>query len=309
METQYRKEEMNYIYLPEGTLLYNKYLVERELVTRSNLSIIYLAKNCKNDNQVVIKEFFPKDLVLRDLDRKTLVCKNNSHKKQFNLAKKSFLNKARIMKELQDDSIVKCYESFCENNTTYIVMKYYKGKNLQEYLNEHNGISNNDFFENIFFPLLNAVYNIHKKGYIHRDIKLDNIIICDDKPILIDFGSAIDYKDVNKKRVILTPGFSPIEFYSTKAKHGRYSDIYSLSAILYYFYTGVIPDEAVDRIIKDNLAPVSALNEEVSNYLNDLIMKNLALDFNRRDQSIYSFKVKLWIECLKNKVKKYFIKK
>jgi len=186
-------------------------------------------------------------------------------------------------------------------------MKYYKGETLDKYLEKYSQITFNEFLEQVFFPLLNAVSIVHKNGYIHRDIKLNNIIIYRDKPVLIDFGSAVKYKGNYQTGIVLTPGFSPIEFYSQKADQGRCSDIYSLTVILYYFFTKTIPEEALNRIIEDNLISVNKLNKDVSDYLNRFIMRNLSLDSNKRDQSIRLFKLKLGKEYLKSKIKKIIV--
>lgn len=298
---------MDYIYLPAGTILNNKYLLKKRLADRSNLSVVYLARNIENNKQVVVKEFFPCEFTLRDLDGKTLVCKNSSLKNKFEEEKKLFLNKAKIINKFKSEHIIKCYEYFRENNTAYIITKYYEGKTLGEYLHEHDEITFTKFLESIYFPLLNAVNVVHKNGYIHRDIKPGNIIVSKDKPVLIDFGSAMEDEKNSKNKMVLTPGFSPIEFYSEDAKQGRYSDIYSLAATLYYFFTGVVPKETTNRIIEDDLKVVNKF-EEVSNYLNTLIMKNLSLDFDKRDKSIYSFKLKLKKEYFKIKLNKSVLK-
>ncbi|TDX58986.1 serine/threonine protein kinase [Orenia marismortui] len=294
-------QELDYIYLPKEVMLKDKYLIKESLADRSNMSIVYLANDVLDQKEVVVKEFFIRNLVLRDLDGKSIVCNNPLFKDKFRKAKEAFLDEGRLMKKLENEYIARCYDYFEENNTAYLVMKYYKGKNLKEYYADEE-FSLDLFLKRIFFPLLNAVNSIHQLGFIHRDIKPSNIIISKDKPILIDFGSAINYKLNRKKKILLTPGFSPIEFYSTKAEQGRYSDVYSLTAILYYLLTGVIPIEASNRIIEDDLEEVKRLNNQILDSLNDFIIRNLKLNFERRDKSITSFRLKLKKEYYKSKL-------
>ncbi|SDC16297.1 MULTISPECIES: serine/threonine protein kinase [unclassified Candidatus Frackibacter] len=300
-------QETDYIYLPEGTILKNNYRIKDNLVTRSNFSIVYLAERIDTSEEVVIKEFFPKNLALRDLDAKSVVCKNNLFKDKFKEECNSFSKEAKLMIELENKYVAKCYDYFKENNTSYIVIKYYQGKTLGNYLNENN-LNFKDFLRGIYLPLLDAVNNIHKEGYIHRDIKPSNIIIYNKQPIIIDFGSVIDYKKDFQKKVLLTPGFSPIELYSEKTRQGCYSDIYSLAAILYYYFTQKIPREAVDRIIEDKIKEVNELNQEVSSYLNRVIMRNLSLNYKDRDQKVWSLQLKLWKEYIKIEIKDSILK-
>jgi serine/threonine protein kinase len=298
MENEYI--DVDYLVLPKNTVLNNKYQI-KNMINKSNLSIVYLAINLESNTKVIIKEFYPVNQVLRDLDAKRVVCKNNLYKDKFSKEKSSFLGEAEVMKELEDDYIAKCYEYFKENNTAYIVIEYYEGLTLDKYLEEKGDFD--QFFKDIFSPLLTAINKIHQKNYIHRDIKPSNIIIYQDKPVLIDFGSAVNYKENDVKKILLTPGFSPIEFYSERSKQGPYSDIYSLSAILYYYFSNQIPDEALDRIIEDDLEAVTTLNQDIPDSLNNIIMKNMSLDYKRRDKSITIFKLKLWRLALSYKFK------
>lgn len=284
-------QHIDYIYLPQNTFLGNdEYRIINKLTDRSNFSIVYLALN-KEGRRVAIKEFFPRNLVLRDLDGIRVVCKSSNLKQRLNNAKELFLSEALILKEFKNNhSICYLYEYFQENNSIYIVMDYYEGKTLEDVLREKNEPIE-VFFKKYYFPLIEAVKVIHKKKYIHRDLKPNNIIIHKDRPVLIDFGSAINYKEIAKKKILLTPGFSPIEFYSEKTEQGPYSDIYSLAAILYYYFTNEIPVEANERIIEDQMVPISEyISDNGLELLGDIISNNLSLDYRRRCQSINSFK-------------------
>ena len=115
-------------------------------------------------------------------------------------------------------------------------------------------------------------------------------------PILIDFGSAILREGENKKDIFLTPGFSPLELYSEKSNQDRHSDIYSLSAILYYYLSGETPIEASKRIHEDNLISLKEMKSGVSKNLDRIIMKNLSLNIKKRSKYIKGFKLKLWRE-------------
>ncbi|MFO7820371.1 MAG: serine/threonine-protein kinase [Halanaerobacter sp.] len=293
--------KVDYVYLPQGTILNNKYLIKNKLAPKSNLSIVYLAINSKTKEQVVVKEFFPQELALRDLNGRSVVSKRPGG----DILKKEierFLREAKIMKELRDYSVGRCYNYFKENNTAYIIFKYYQGPNLEEYITQKDLILE-EFLKQIFYPLLKTVAFIHQQGYIHRDLKPSNIIYAS-KPILIDFGSAIRYKEESTKRRVLTPGYSPLEFYAQEAKQNPSSDIYSLAAILYYYLTSKIPVAANERVIDDSLIPVNELNSAVAQGLNDLIMRNLCSNIEYRDQTIEKFRLNLELECFKIKSKK-----
>ena len=295
-------QEIDYLHLPRGTIIANKYEIKGKLVPRSNLSIIYLALDLTTKEKVVIKEFFPQNLVLRDLDAKTVVPKNSRDENLFAEEKDSFLTEGKIMQKLTGRCIAKCYQFFKENNTAYLVLEYYRGQNLAQYLAEED-VDWQQFLDQIFLPLLKTVEKMHQQGYIHRDIKPANIIY-GDRLKLIDFGSAIKWQKNEYKKRVLTPGYSPLEFYSTRTKQGPSSDVYSLAAILYFYLTGKIPLAANQRIIEDNLAPIVEFNPRVAKGLNDFIMENLSLDFSKREETVEKFRLNLEFECIKIKSKK-----
>ena len=295
------KDKIDYMYLPEGTILNNKYLIQGRLVAKSNLSIIYIAVNKTTKEKVVIKEFFPQELVLRDLDGKKVFPKNA----QLNLlAEKveSFLVEGKLMQKIENPYIGDCYNYFKENNTGYIVFKYYQGPNLAAYLNNAE-LELAEFLDAIFYPLLDAVEDIHSNGYLHRDLKPANIIYSS-APILIDFGSAIEYKKSKPNRRVLTPGYAPLEFHAKETEQNPSSDIYSLAAILYYYFTSQVPIPVRKRIIKDSLISPRKINSKLPKGLAKLIMKNLSLELKERDQSITKFRLNLKSEYFKIKSKK-----
>ena len=107
-------------------------------------------------------------------------------------------------------------------------------------------------------PLLDGLSAVHGAGYLHRDIKPDNIVLRGSdvgSPVLLDFGAARLAMGAHSRRltVVLTPGYAPIEQYSEASEQGPYTDVYALGAVLYYGLTGEAPQEATDRMLDDRL--------------------------------------------------------
>ncbi|MGM0508831.1 MAG: serine/threonine protein kinase [Fusobacteriota bacterium] len=295
------ENKMDYIHLPLGTKLNGKYKIEKIIAERSNFGIVYLANKTEENKKVVIKEFFPKKLALRDLDGKNLIYKSKIYMEKFRNDRKDFIEEAEIMEECKGENIVKIKEYFKANNTIYIVMEYCKGKTLDNYVKEKN-LSIKSFIKTIYLPLVKSIHKIHKKGYLHRDIKPTNVIILETgEPILIDFGSAVSIRKESKKKIRVSPGFSPIEFYSESTKQGRYSDIYSMAAILYYFLTKKTPREARKRIFNESLKSTKEYNEVIPKKIDEMILRNLSLDSKKRDKSARHFKFKLMKEYYKSR--------
>lgn len=302
-------EEKDYLFLEMGTTLKDKYRLDKVLGDRSNFSIVYMGIDLKTEEKLAIKEFFPKNIVLRDMDKKTVICKNLCLENKLKTEIENFLKEGKLLITLKHKGIVNCIDYFKENETAYIVMRYYEGADLEKNI-ENNDFENHfEFLEKVIIPLIDSLSFIQKKGYLHRDIKPSNIIIENNQPILLDFGSAVNYKENINKNILVTPSFSPIEFYAEKSYQNVSSDIYSISAMIYYFICGNAPPEATCRIIEDNIETLEQYN--LPFLLEKLIMKNLSLNLKNRDKSLkilkYTIKFILIIEKFKNSFSKNLV--
>src|SRR5882672_10310083 len=173
--------------LPEGTRL-DKYRIVRTLAA-GGFSIVYLAHD-DNDTPVVIKEYLPAGLALRsDAAQPPKIAAADLPR--FRYGMKSFFEEGRALAGLQHPNVVRVLNFFRANETVYLVMRYERGRTLQEHIHARRGTIKERFIRHVFTLLLNGLREVHSNKLLHLDIKPANIYIRNDStPVLIDFGAA-----------------------------------------------------------------------------------------------------------------------
>jgi len=245
----------NYKALPSGTILDKKYEIIRELGS-GGFGITYLANFIKLDAKVVIKEYFPNDLAHRDTNS-TIIPSKSDEEDFYEKGKERFLLEAKTIAKFKHPYIVRIIDYFEENNTAYFVMEYEDGNSLEEWLQTHKNLTEDDILP-IIVPILDALTEIHTQHIYHRDIKPDNIIMREDGvPLLIDFGAAKASDQQGSKASSFNPrtaSYAAPEQKTSISKYiGPYTDLYAIGALLHKVVTGKTPPTADDRSIsRDN---------------------------------------------------------
>lgn len=92
------------------------------------------------------------------------------------------------MMRLDHPNIVKVYQVFESKTECYIVMEYASGGEMIEYINRDNYLSECEG-RRLFRELVSAIDHFHQANVVHRDLKLENILLSASKSVLItDFG-------------------------------------------------------------------------------------------------------------------------
>lgn len=279
--------------LRPGMCLRDRYILGRVL-GEGSFGISYIAWDCLLDTVVAIKEYFPASLVSRHIseeDEDTNVYiyeKRESQKYQESL--KKYLGEAKSLSAYYDlDGIVSVRDFFYANNTAYIVMGYVDGISVKEYV-EKNGPIEGEKFVRMLEPVIQSLAKVHQTGVLHRDISPDNILLTrDEKLVLIDFGAARK-ENINMTRsmtVVFKRGFSPEEQYRTRGQQGAWTDVYALCATAYYALTGKAPDESIQRVLEDDMPPLTEMTDvDLPMQQKRAFMKGMTVDFHHRYQTM-----------------------
>ncbi|HAF00325.1 MAG TPA: serine/threonine protein kinase [Methylophilaceae bacterium] len=261
-----------------------------KVLSSGGFSFVYLAHD-PNKKIVAIKEYMPTGLALRDQGT-TVQLDKHGDSSAFKHGLKSFFEEGLALARIDHKNIVRVLNFFRANNTVYMVMKYERGKSLQEYILAHETPISENFVRRVFAELLTGLREVHTHKLLHLDIKPANIYIrLDGSPVLLDFGSARQTLSSNQSNMPLsyTPGFAPPEQYFDRKNLGPWSDIYSVGASMYSCLYRATPQAANLRTTKDNLEPAVSLGSSIySKELLELIDECLKLDFLSRPQSVFS---------------------
>jgi len=281
--------------LPYRTILNKKFLIGKVL-GKGGFGITYLAWDLVLQTAVAIKEYLPSTLVARENQCQNVEAHSDQDRTEFEYGLKQFLQEARTLAQFSHNNVVRVREFFAANKTAYLVMDYYKGVSLTEFLHlKDYRLSEQDALK-IMLPILNGLAQVHQKGFLHRDIKPDNIYLVDNAhPVLLDFGaarSALGHKSLSLS-VILTPGFAPFEQYMSNGEFTPSTDIYSVAATIYYMTTGIKPHEATTRLQNDPIIHLANLEPSLSRRFADSVMKALSVYPEHRPQSIEEFQQQL----------------
>jgi class 3 adenylate cyclase len=172
-----------------------------------------------------------------------------------------FLDEARALATFRHPNIVRVLRYFRENGTAYIVMEYESGLPLKRWVPQNAPLSQKSVLS-VVYPLLDGLEQVHKAGFLHRDIKPDNIYVrADGQPVLLDFGSARRVQTNRDMTNIVSPGFAPFEQYHSQGHQGPWTDIYSIGAVMYWMVTGKKPIESASRVKEDPMPGASRLAE------------------------------------------------
>ena len=286
--------------LAEGHRLNGRYRVCRSL-GQGGFGITYLAADELLGQNIVIKEYFPAVLAGRATDGSVRI-EQEEGREAFEEGRSRFLREARILTSLLDvPGVVKAWNYFQENQTAYLVMEYVQGISLRSWLEQHGEVSFEEALR-MLKPVVLALAGIHKKGLLHRDITPDNLMVGENGAVkLLDFGSARSYlreKDSEMTQtVLLKSGYAPPEQYDGKSVQGPWTDLYALCATMYEMITGCMPEDAIQRQIRDELEAPSAYGAKITPEQEERLLKRgLALDERERYASVAEFSADFYPE-------------
>lgn len=297
-------------HIPPETILNGRYLVGKVL-GEGGFGITYLGFDLKLERKVAIKEYFPNGNVWRNTAGGLAVScySTKNYTEAFDAGKNNCMKEARALAKLDDiDSVVRVLDHFLENNTAYVIMEYIDGVTLKEYVLKLPSRLSFDEVTKLLLPVMKSLSTMHNRGFIHRDISPDNIMVTPEgKAKLLDFGTVKSFASGGSytENPTVKRGFSPLEQYSSDGRLGQWTDVYSMCATMYYLLTGTTVPEPVDRLDRGSNEMAERLRgSDVPDSVLPVLLKGLEVQPQDRLQSMEELTVPLEAAVQKQTPKK-----
>lgn len=197
---------------------------------------------------------------------------NSNSSSNYNHKKSKIMYETNVLKNLRHKNIIQFFESFESKDYILIIMEYISCGDLLSYVRRRTRIPET-IAKFIFKQIIEGIQYIHSKNIIHRDIKLDNILIDLNNTIKIcDFGVS---KQIRTGEIISdqcgTPAYIAPEILRNNGYEGYGVDIWSAGVVLYTMLTGTVPfkahkiEELHKLILKGKYMSISEFNNNLDN--------------------------------------------
>ncbi len=210
-----------------GRVLDGRYRIE-SLVARGGMATVYRGADLRLDRTVAIKVMHP------------------SFASDPGFVER-FQREARAAARLNSSHVVAVHDQGNDGGVIYLVMEYVPGHTVRDILRTHGPLQPAKALA-IIDPVLEALAAAHRAGYIHRDVKPENVLISDDGRVKVtDFGlaRAIEGTDSGKTHGLLlgTVAYLSPEQVDHDRTDAR-SDVYGAGILLFELVSGQVPYSA-----------------------------------------------------------------
>ncbi|MBL8029015.1 MAG: protein kinase [Fibrobacteres bacterium] len=241
-------------------------------IDRGGMAIVYKARQHSLDREVALKVLPPSvSLQSKFIDR--------------------FQKEAKAVAQLDHPNIVKIIEVGGDAGIYFIAMEFLDGLNLYKYLMKFEPTVY--LVVQIISQMADALEYAHGRNIIHRDLKLNNVIMKDNAhPVLIDFGLAkareADTSITISGEIVGSPSYMSPEQASGNRVDER-TDIFSLGVMFYELLTGRNPffdkrgyQQTIWNVINAEIRPLRRVSDWIPRDVEVIVMKCLERDLDKR---------------------------
>lgn len=248
---------------------------------RGGMSTVYKAIAPVTGRTVALKVLLPRDDIFVDLVGKSRL-------------EEIFVEEARIMGEISHDHVAKILDCDYADEAPFIVLEYF-AHSIGTLIGEAYQVEKPSRIISIkktyhyLRQSLCGLERLHFAGIIHRDIKPFNLMLTnDDRVKIIDFGLSRvrgEEKMAIPGMQVGSPYYAAPEQENNPKNADERSDLYSLGIMAYRMLTGQLAD-----IREKNITPPSALNPELNDHWDELLLKSISNNPESRHNSAHEMR-------------------
>ena len=260
-----------------GTVVDGRYRIMSRLA-RGGMATVYEALDTRLDRTVALKVMNP--ALAEDPDFVS-----------------RFRREARAAAQLTHPHVVAVYDQGETDGIPYLAMEYVPGQTLRDVLREHGPLTPEQALT-VLDPVLEALGAAHDAGFVHRDVKPENILISDDGRVKVtDFGLARAVTNVTSATqgmLIGTVAYLSPEHVERGVADGR-SDVYGAGICLFEMVTGQVPFAAENPLsvayqhVNSDVPPPSSLRPGLPPDVDALVARATRRDPDLRYPDARSF--------------------
>ncbi len=231
-----------------GKLTIPGYHIEAE-IGRGGFGVVYRAKRDFDNSFAAIKVVFARV----DAD---------------SAAVERFQREADVVKQLDHPHIVRLFKSGNSGTIFHLLMEYCDGGSIWDLMRKNGGKLGLTQAMPIILNALSGLAYAHKLGFVHRDIKPQNILLHRGEGRLSDFGMSKSFEQAGLSGLTMTGKYAGTSYFMpreqiTNFKHVKpASDVWSMAATIYNILTGKFPYEftkqrdPIDVILNEDIVPI-----------------------------------------------------
>ena len=272
--------------LPAGTVLAGRYTVG-EMQSIDGEGILYRGVENLGRFRVTLKEYMPLTLAA-ERGRDCLLRPKPGSEVLFKTTRMDFADLYRSIQRITPaNGLEAVLDVFEENNTVYAVMENPGGRPLQKWLEDHPGPVDVSAACAMLQPVFDGVAAMHQVGLVHRGICPENIRVLDNGRARLTGYATVGLRTAGSGlHEQLYEGYSAPEQYSTAEFEGRYTDEYSLAAVVYRMVCGLSPVPAAQRLVSDSNPKARTVSPGLPIYVSDVLQYGLRLKPVDRIQTV-----------------------
>ncbi|SPF00942.1 Serine/threonine-protein kinase PknL [Streptomyces sp. MA5143a] len=241
-----------------GQVLDGRYRVEARIAV-GGMATVYRAVDTRLDRVLALKVMHP-----------TLAADGSFVER--------FIREAKSVARLSHPNVVGVYDQGTDGSYVYLAMEYVAGCTLRDVLRERGALQPRAALD-ILEPILAALGAAHRAGFVHRDMKPENVLIGDDGRVKVaDFGlvRSVDTVTSTTGTVLGTVAYLAPE----QLEHGTTDtrvDVYACGVMLYEMLTGGkphggdTPAQVLYHALNDDVPPPSAAVPGLPYELDELV--------------------------------------